>query len=564
MRNVNSRFSQNPVSTDISRSTFRQHWTHLTTMNAGKLYPVSVLEVLPGDTFSMDTNVLARMSTPIYPVMDDAYLDLYHFFVPNRLVWQHWKNFMGENEDSAWVSDIDYEVPQFKYVPSEAKDTNVDYMGLPVGKLWSQAEEAFARDIGQISVNAMPLRALRLIWNEWFRDQNVSAPKLVNTGDMETDQTLLDLYPVAKYHDYFTSVLPAPQKGPAVPLPLTGNAPVFTGDENLGWNTQRAPLWLSALGADFDDGNYYPLTVSSNSGYIGTESHATGLNLSDGYNVDGDTYPDSTVPVYVRNAYADLGKVTAATVNQLRQAFQVQKLYERDARGGSRYIEQIRAHFGVISPDARMQRPEFLGGERTVINMTQVAQTSASDGTSPQGNMAAYSLTRASENSYTKSFTEHGFVICVACIRTHQSYQNGINRLWSRKGRLDYYYPVFANLGEQVVLNKEIYAQGTAEDDEVFGYQEAWAEYRYTPSTISGAFRSNYEGGSLDSWHYGADFHELPRYSEAFIYDSEVNVERTLAVESELAPQFIVDFSFVNKATRKMPMYSIPGLIDHH
>lgn len=558
MRNVNSRFSQNPVSTDISRSTFRQHWTHLTTMNAGKLYPVSVIEVLPGDTFSMDTNVLARMSTPIYPVMDDAYLDLYHFFVPNRLVWDHWKNFMGENTDSAWVSDINYEVPQFKYSPSEAKDTNVDFMGLPVGKLWSTASDSFARDIGQISVNAMPLRALRLIWNEWFRDQNVSAPKLVNTGDMETDETLLDLYPVAKYHDYFTSVLPAPQKGPAVPLPLTGDAPVVTGEPIPYSMLNSVGMQLQGFGVygNFDS-NFGAITADRLSS--GSACLTTHLEPIEG---DESFIPRSSV--VPSNLYADLGQVTAATVNQLRQAFQVQKLYERDARGGTRYIEQIRAHFGVISPDARMQRPEFLGGERTIINMTQVAQTSATDGTSPQGNMAAYSLTRASENSYTKSFTEHGFVICVACIRTHQSYQNGINRLWSRKGRLDYYYPVFANLGEQAVLNKEIYAQGTAEDDEVFGYQEAWAEYRYTPSTISGAFRSNYEGGSLDSWHYGADFHELPRYSEAFIYDSEVNVERTLAVESELAPQFIVDFSFVNKATRKMPLYSIPGLIDHH
>lgn len=557
MRNVNSRFSQNPVSTDISRSTFRQHWTHLTTMNAGKLYPVSVLEVLPGDTFSMDTNVLARMSTPIYPVMDDAYLDLYHFFVPNRLVWEHWKNFMGENTDSAWVSDISYEVPQFEYEPSDGKDTNVDYMGLPVGKLWSVAGESFARDIGKLSVNAMPLRALRLIWNEWFRDQNVSAPKLVNTGDTETDQTLLDLYPVAKYHDYFTSVLPAPQKGPAVPLPLTGNAPVLTSKDNIPYDVNTLePLIFSTRDNDVSFNHEYNI--------LGITSYPVGSEgFLDTYSISGSEIQEeiSAVPI---NLFADLSRVTAATVNQLRQAFQVQKLYERDARGGTRYIEQIRSHFGVISPDARMQRPEFLGGERTIINMTQVAQTSAIDGTSPQGNMAAYSLTRASENSYTKSFTEHGFVICVACIRTHQSYQNGINRLWSRKGRLDYYYPVFANLGEQAVLNKEIYAQGNSEDDEVFGYQEAWAEYRYTPSIISGAFRSNYEGGSLDSWHYGSDFHELPRYSEGFIYDSEVNVERTLAVESESAPQFIVDFSFVNKATRKMPMYSIPGLIDHH
>lgn len=559
MRNVNSKFAMNPATVDIERSTFNQHWTHLTTANAGKLIPVSVLEVLPGDTFSMDTGVLARMATPIFPVMDDAYIDIYHFFVPNRLVWDHWKNLMGENTESAWVSDIDYEVPQFTYTTQTGGNkfkTNIDYFGLPVGKRWNSSTGSYADALERISVNALPFRGLRLIWNEWFRDQNVSDPKFINLGDSETDATLADLYPVAKYHDYFTSVLPAPQKGPSVPLPITGMAPVIpygTGTPNRG----------DALRVHFSDNGYQQRVMTAGTiGGVNTNMPVYGREPSDVLGENSYGYVDGS------NLYADLGEINIGTINQLRQAFQVQKLYERDARGGTRYIESIRSHFGVISPDARMQRPEYLGGERININMTQVAQTSGTGSSdTPQGNVSAYSLTRSRQNSYTKSFTEHGFVFCLCCIRTHQSYSQGINRMWSRKHRLDYYYPVFANLGEQAVLNKEIYATGDTSlniDDEVFGYQEAWAEYRYTPSTISGAFRSNYDGGSLDSWHYGNDFRSLPTYSEEFIYENGNNVDRTLAVDEDLAPQFLLHFAFNNKATRKMPMYSIPGLIDHH
>lgn len=559
MRNINTRFSYNPQTVDISRSTFEQRWSHLTTMKTGKLYPVSCQEVLPGDTFSLDTSVLARMSTPIFPVMDDCYLDTYHFFVPNRLVWEHWKNLMGENSESPWANTTEYSVPQLTISKVNFEDSNADYFG--IGNAFYIIDESTGTRKDNpsagtsIKVNALPFRALALIWNEWFRDQNVMAPKGFNKGDdgsVDDTQDLLSLYNVAKYHDYFTSALPAPQKGSPVQIPLLGNAPLVTGNM-YDFDSTQAKFDTSTL---FADQSSYLLGLAG----VASEPSQGTLSVFEA--------PKTTVGnvgnITKANLYADLSSVTGSTINQLRQAFQVQKMYERDARGGTRYVEQIRSAFGVISPDARMQRPEYLGGRRTVINMTQVVQTSSTDTTSPQGNTAAFSLTRSVGNDFTKSFTEHGYVISVVCIRTHQSYQQGINRLWSRKSRLDYYDPLFANLGEQAILNKEIFAQGVADDDEVFGYQEAWAEYRYTPSVVSGAFRSTYSGGSLDSWHYANSFKELPRLSAGFISETDVNVDRTLAVDAELAPQFIVGISFKNMATRKMPLYSIPGLIDHH
>ena len=563
MRNIDTRFSRSPQTVDISRSTFEQKWSHLTTMNAGKLYPIACQEVLPGDTFNLDTSVLARMSTPIFPVADDAYIDTYHFFVPNRLVWEHWKNLLGENDESPWTNETEYSVPQLTISKDDFENSNADYFG--IGNAFyildastgERVENPYAGD--SIKVNALPFRALALIWNEWFRDQNISAPKGFNKGDdgsIDDTQDLLSLYSVAKYHDYFTSVLPAPQKGSPVSIPLLGDAPVLTGS-NHTFDSNVEPLrW-------YNYGTNKPLdTINIQIGTVATHNDYTYGTFGSEDSNDPFMSDINLVPA---NLHASLSSVSGATVNQLRQAFQVQKMLERDARGGTRYIEYIRNAFGVISPDARMQRPEYLGGRRCVIDMTQVVQSSATvDGVSPQGNTAAYSLTRSVGNDFVKSFTEHGFVITVACIRTHQSYQQGINRIWSRKNRYDYYDPLFANLGEQAVLNKEIFATGNYLDDEVFGYQEAWAEYRYTPSIVSGAFRTTYSGGSLDSWHYASHFNELPVLSEGFIYETDANIERTLAVATELAPQFIVAVSFKNIASRKMPLYSVPGLIDHH
>lgn len=370
--------------------------------------------------------------------------------------------------------------------------------------------------------------------------------------------------------------MPAPQKGPSVPLPLTGDAPVITGQpfsrSGLGLDSWK-PLSLKALGDyDFVNGDKFPLYGLARNNSVIDRDNDEAYAIID-TTTYSEEHPIRDIYAVPNNLYASLGNVTAATINQLRQAFQVQKLYERDARGGTRYIEQIYSHFGVVSPDARMQRPEYLGGERINLAMQQVVQNSAStEGSTPIGTTSAFSFTRSRDNSYTKSFTEHGFVFCLACVRTRNTYQQGIERMWSRRDRLDYYYPVFANLGEQAVLNKEIYATGGDSDNEVFGYNEAYADYRYCPSRVTGAFRSNYLGGlSLDSWTYASWFKSLPYYSEDFIYSGSENVERTLAVdpvdemgEPTGAKQFLANFSFRNTATRKMPMYSIPGLIDHH
>ncbi len=547
-RNTESHFSVNPINLDIQRSKFVRPSTHKTTFNAGNLIPIYVDEVLPGDTFKMNMSSVIRMSTPIYPVMDNANLDVYFFFVPNRLVWDHWKEFFGENNSTHWEQPVEYEVPQIT-APTGGweKGTIADYMGIPT-------------KVENISVQALPFRAYCKIWNDWFRDQNLKDPAMIsmdetttagaNTGDYVTnaEKGALPLK-VAKYHDYFTAALPEPQKGPEVTIAgTTGNYMVVTGENH----DVTTPLAWKAVSGNIDSTKITPLA-------LGKEADA-GITLS----VAGQ-FAASNAKIAPMNLWAvSSGNNTATSINALRQAFAIQRLYEKNARGGTRYIEIIKAHFGVQSPDARQQRSEYLGGTRVPINMDQVIQTSNSgDGITPQGNTAAYSLTAFNESMFTKSFTEHGYIIGLACVRTEHTYQQGIERFWSRKKMLDYYFPTLANLGEQAILNKEIYAQGNAKDDEAFGYQEAWAEYRYKPSRVSGAMRSNYQT-TLDAWHYADKYTKQPILSSEWIDETSANIDRTLAVQSTTEDQFIADFYFACEATRPMPLYSIPGLIDHH
>lgn len=538
-RNSENRFAENPQ-VDVSRSRFQRNSDNKTTFNAGDLIPIYLDEVLPGDTHQIDLACVMRMATPIFPVMDNAFCDFYFFFVPNRLLWEHWKEFMGENRETAWTPKTEYSIPQVTAPDGGwAEGTLADYLGLPT-------------KVRGISVSALPGRAYGLIYNEWFRNQNVTQPTLVevtdatttgkNDGSATNDSAITLGKPLkaAKVFDYYTGALPEPQKGEPIMLPLTGAAPIY------GYGTASLKEKLDSIDLSLIT-NFIPYFAGAN----GDET--SGAKPAQVYTEQD----ESLHPVLG----ADLSNVTAATINQLRQAFQIQKLLEKDARGGTRYREVLREHFGVISPDSRMQIPEYLGGYRLPINVSQVIQTSATDSTSPQGNTAAISVTTMNKSMFTKSFTEHGFIMGLAVVRTDQTYQQGIERMWSRKGRYDYYWPVLANIGEQAILNKEIYAQGNAKDEEAFGYQEAWADYRYKPSKVTGLFRSNAQQ-SLDSWHYAQDYDALPTLSTTWMEQGNTEMKRTLARQDQ--PDFIADFYFMNKTTRCMPVYSIPGLIDHH
>jgi hypothetical protein len=534
--------------------------------------PIYVDEVLPGDTFEMSTSAIIRGSTPIFPVMDNANLDIYYFFVPNRLVWDHWKEFNGENTTSKWEQTVEYSIPQMapplknETIPTDGweKGTLADYMGIPtlVGPGAAQVN-------AQWTVNHLPFRAYCLIWNEWFRDQNLQDPVHIDTGDSQTNGRHLipegnsitfenqaalqgaNLLPVNKYFDYFTGALPEPQKGPDVLLPLGNTAPVITMANDIPSVTGNSPNMNFVSNG--------PINLQHN---IAITPNGTGKGYLIQTTANSDLSDGKLVP---SNLYADLGNATAATINELRLAFQLQKLYERDARGGTRYIEIIKSHFGVTSPDARLQRPEYLGGERIPINIDQVIQTSGTmEGTTPQGNTGAYSLTGNQGSYFKHSFVEHGYVLGLACVRTEHTYQQGLEKIWNRKNRFDFYWPALANIGEQAILNKEIYLQPlSTANEEAFGYQEAWAEYRYKPSRVSSAFRSNVTG-SLDAWHYADYYEELPKLSAEWVQETYKNVDRTLAVQSTLEDQYIADFWFKCTCTRPMPIYSIPGLIDHH
>lgn len=566
-RNVESHFALNPTRIDMSRSTFDRSSSVKTSFNVGDIVPFFLEEVLPGDTFNVRTSKVVRMQTLLTPMMDNLYLDSYYFFVPNRLVWNHWKEFNGENTESAWIPTTEYSVPQITSPSSGwSVGTLADYFGLPTG-------------VGGLSVSALPFRAYALVMNEWFRDQNLQDPLVVpvddatvvgvNTGNFVTDCAKGGLpYIAAKYHDYFTSCLPSPQKGPDVTLSVAsqGDLPVVTKGDiiagsvfpkqsssypypyNLSLQSWNSSSWV-------DQSARYPLVLEPGGPASGGVYASTGSPSSGNMN--------SVIP---NNLWAvNSGNAIVATINQLRMAFQIQKLYERDARGGTRYIEVLKSHFGVTSPDARLQRPEYLGGNRVPININQVIQQSGTGAgaDTPQGTVVGMSQTTDSNHDFMKSFTEHGYIIGVMVARYDHTYQQGIERHWSRKTRFDYYWPVFANIGEQAVLNKEIFAQGTAKDNEVFGYQEAWSDYRYKPNRVTGEMRSAYEQ-SLDVWHLADDYASLPSLSDSWIREDKNTVDRVLAVKSTVSDQLFADIYVSNRATRPMPMYSVPGLIDHH
>lgn len=545
-RNNERHFNQVPE-THVSRTRFNRDQNILTTFDAGKLIPFYVDEVLPGDTFTVDTAAIIRMTTPKYPVFDDAFIDFYYFFCPNRILWDNFKQFMGEADETPWMPTKTYKVPKI-IVEGNSNDENkkgpkegsiLDYMGVPT------------KINGTIEINALPIRAYVKIWNEYFRDQNVDNPAAYFTDDDDTtyydrgeNETELlmnarlggQCLPVNKFHDYFTSCLPYPQRGPEVTIALTGNAPIkMYGDDGINAPTNPTTIWLNG-GVSFMQQNSAKETIVA----LGSTNNGGGDSVS-------------------RYIATDLSNIEAATINQLRQAFAVQHYYEALARGGSRYREQVRALFGVSISDKTVQVPEYLGGGRYHVNINQIVQTSGQQTATdtPIGETGAMSVTPINESSFTKSFEEHGFVIGVMCVRHNRSYQQGLERFWSRTDRLDYYFPQFANLGEQPVKKKEIMLTGTDKDDETFGYQEAWADYRMKPNRVSGKMRSNAEG-TLDFWHYADNYKEAPTLSSEWMTEGKSEIARTLIVQDE--PQFFGAIRVMNKTTRCMPLYSVPGL----
>ena len=543
------RFSDAPAMY-MKRTKFDRSHVYKTTFDSGKLIPVFIDEVLPGDTARMSVNYFARLATPIKPIMDNIYLDWFFFFVPNRLVWEHWQNFCFEQEDPD--DNTDYVIPT---VTATGNSDNAyvgslwDYFGLPVNTTGNLS-----------SVSALPFRGVYLIYNEWFRDENLQKSVKIQKGDanevldssraseqpswvFSSGTTIvagLACPPRGKRHDYFTSALPWTQKGPGVNISLSGDAPVIGNGQRLGLAPNDAGNAVGYLNMSNNVG-----AMLRNGGGSEWESGQTAFVTSDGSK---------------SGLLADLSDVSAITINGLRTAFQMQKFYERLARGGSRYTEVLRSFFGVVSPDARLQRPEFLGSFTKMVNVNPIAQTSATDSTSPQGNLSAYGVTAAGFHGFTKSFVEHGYIIGLVCARADLTYQQGINKMWLRSTVYDFYWPTFAHLGEQAIELREIYAQGTEADTTVFGYQERYAEYRYKPSQITGKFRSSVTGGNLDVWHLSQFFKNAPTLNEEFITENPP-IKRIVAVQDE--PEFLLDIGFRYTTVRPMPMFGTPGLVDH-
>lgn len=552
------RFSDAPAMY-MKRTKFDRSHVYKTTFNSGKLIPVFVDEVLPGDTTRMSVNYFARLATPIKPIMDNIYLDWFFFFVPNRLVWEHWQNFCFEQEDPG--DSTDYVIPS---VTATGNSENAyigslwDYFGLPVNTS------------GNLSgISALPFRGVYLIWNEWFRDENLQKSVKIQKGD--TNEVLnssrsseqpswvfssgtnifpgLACPPRGKRHDYFTSALPWTQKGPGVSVGLAGTAPIsLSSDAKVVPNTVSQYFNQAGVTSLKTPGQGVNTVFSST-----PSSSSTTLNLQTPISV-------SAQKGIADNFYANLDESSIFTINSLRTAFQMQKFYERLARGGSRYTEVLRSFFGVVSPDARLQRPEFLGSFTKMVNVNPIAQTSATDDTSPQGNLSAYGVTAAKFHGFTKSFVEHGYIFGFVCARADLTYQQGINKMWLRSTVYDFYWPTFAHLGEQAIELREIYAQGSEDDTIVFGYQERYAEYRYKPSQITGKFRSSVVGGTLDKWHLSQFFKNAPTLNEEFIVENPP-IDRIIAVPSE--PEFLLDVGFRYTTVRPMPMFGTPGLVDH-